>query len=195
MSVLAFILGLVQALAWPVFALLVALVFRYPISNLVRQVAITANRMRARAGPVEFEIERVLDESVQEIKQEVSLKAAVPSSPVIRPPMAFRLNAVLTKDPNAAIDQGYKEVESLLKTLLINAGAEVSAIADLPVLARLASDRKLVISQFVQVADAIATARDKLNRSSVNGGEAYAFMSMYDIAQYVVEAYRVSPSA
>jgi hypothetical protein len=195
MSVLAFILGLAQALAWPVFALLVALVFRYPISNLVRQVAMTANHMRARAGPVEFEIERVLDESVQEVKQEVSQKLAVPSSPVIRPPMAFRLNALLAKDPNAAIDQGYKEIESLLKTLLVNAGVEVSAIADLPVLARLASGRKLVISQVVPIADSIASARNKLNRSSVVGGDAHAFMSMYDIAQYVIEAYRVSPSA
>jgi hypothetical protein len=194
MSIFAFILGLAKALAWPTVVLLVIFVLRYPIRELLSQITKTANRMRARAGPVELELEleRVVVQSVQETK-EVNEESIISYPPIVRAPSAFRLNHLLIQDPAAAIEKGYKDIEDLIKTLLASARVEVSAIADLPILARQALDHKLVPAQVVSMADSLSVARVKIsnaNSQSATGATAYAFMSMYDILQYVIEAYR-----
>lgn len=192
MSIFAFILGLVKALAWPTVVLLVIFVLRYPIRELLSQITKTANRMRARAGPVELELERVVVQSVQETK-EVNEESIISYPPIIRAPSAFRLNHLLIQDPAAAIEKGYKDIEDLIETLLASAKVGVSAIADLPILARQALDHKLVPAQVVSMADSLSVARVKISNSqNVTGATAYAFMSMYDILQYVIEAYRPS---
>ena len=194
MSIFAFILGLVQALAWPTFVLLVIFVLRHPIRELLSQITKTANRMRARAGPVELELdlERVVVQSVQETK-EVNEESIISYPPIIRPPSAFRLNHLLIQDPDAAVEKGYEDIEDLIKALLASAKVGVSGIADLPILARQALDHKLVPTQVVSMADSLSVARVRIsnaNSHNVTGATAYAFMSMYDILQYVIEAYR-----
>jgi len=195
MSVLAFVLGLVQSLAWPALALSVAVLLRSQIREMLGEVTRSAKRMRAKAGPVELELERVLVQSVEELKV-VGAKPVASYSPVIRPPAAFRLNYLLVRDPAAAIAQGYAEIERNLRALLTNAAIDVPVLADLPILSRLACDYGLVPPQMVTMADSVSAARARIEESSENrvpGNIAYAFMSMYDIVNYVIEAYKPGP--
>lgn len=192
MSVLAFALGLVRALTWPALVALVIIMLRYPIREMLGEITRSAKRMRAKAGPVEVEFERLVVQSVEELK-EVDVKPIGPYLPIIRPPAAFRLNYLLVKDPTAAIATGYAEIEGHLRTILGNAGIEVSGLADLSILSRQACDHELVPIQVVTMADSLSVARSRIAEvtgNSVSGTIAYAFMSMYDILNYMVEAYK-----
>jgi hypothetical protein len=195
MSVLAFVLGLVRALAWPALVSLVIIVLRHPIREMLGEITRSAKRMRAKAGPVELELERLVVQSVEELK-EVDAKPIASYSPIIRPPAAFRLNYLLVKNPTAAITEGYAEIEGRLRALLGNASIKVSGLADLPILSRQACDHELVPVQVVTMADSLSVARARIAETdghSISGTTAYAFMSMYDILDYMIEAYKPGP--
>jgi hypothetical protein len=195
MSVLAFILGLVQALAWPVFVLLIVFVFRSPISEMFNQITRSAKRLHARAGPVEFDVERVIEQSVKELEKEVNEKEIVVTHPPIqRAPAAWRLNSLLVTDRVAAVDQGYKDIENSLKEILENAEVQVSGTADLSILIRQAADHKLVALPTVSIADRITRVVNRAKEKGISPANAYAVMTMFDLLQYAIDTAKPSPA-
>lgn len=111
--IMEFILGLVQALAWPIAALGIALMFRTQIIDLVKAIR------KIRLGKLEAEIEKVRDEAAATISQlrELALALAVPASGTLPGFISNRRHSISFNAPPVIkrLEQAREIVEALKK--------------------------------------------------------------------------------
>jgi hypothetical protein len=103
MNILDFIAALVKALAWPVAAIVIAMIFHRQISALLSRIR------KGKIGPAEFEFEQ----EVQELAEQTSaqLQSQQVGSPTV---------SLATTNPRAAILEAWLGVESAIHRLAYN---------------------------------------------------------------------------
>jgi hypothetical protein len=106
MDWLSFVVELLHATAWPIAAVVIAVLFRRQIRDLLSRVR------KGKIGPAEFEFEQVVRELVQEV-------APVPSAPVEAPHAALA-----TTNPRAAILEVWIELEAVMNRIAIAHGID-----------------------------------------------------------------------
>lgn len=110
---LEFILGLVQALAWPIVALVIALIFKNQIRDLVKAIR------RIRLGQLEAKIERVKDEAAATISQlrDLALALSAPAAGSLPGFISNRRHYISFDAPPVykRLEQAKKIVEALTK--------------------------------------------------------------------------------
>lgn len=99
---LGFVLGLFQATAWPISAIVIAFLFRKQIQELLARVR------KGKIGPAEFEFEQGVRELVEEV---------APTVPVPSPSAAEVASAVA--NPRAVILEVWIKLEAAVKQVAI----------------------------------------------------------------------------
>lgn len=113
MNWMQLIAALAQALAWPVGAIVVAVVFREALRK-----GLSRELKKLKAGPVELEWSEKIDEAQEQIKQEVTDgQAAVQTMPL-------RLREMAKLSPDTAVVASFREIESALRGLVDGADAD-----------------------------------------------------------------------
>jgi hypothetical protein len=100
MNTLAFIAALVKALAWPVAAIVIAVIFHRQISALLGRIR------KGKIGPAEFDFEQEVQELAEQAPAQ--LQAEQVGSPTI---------TLATTNPRAAILEAWLSVESAIQRL------------------------------------------------------------------------------
>jgi hypothetical protein len=107
MNWMQLIATLVQALAWPVGAVVVAVIFREALRKILNR-----ELKKLKAGPVELEWSEKIEEAQEQIKQEVGGdQAAIQTMPL-------RLRELAKISPDDAVVASFREIESTLRGLV-----------------------------------------------------------------------------
>jgi hypothetical protein len=108
----------IASLAWPVFALVVVLLFRSQITDLL-----STGMRRFKAGPFEVEWDRQLSEAEVELDQ-----PGIPPPPAVAGELSKELAGVARAAPAAAVMEAHARVERDLRQLLVEDGIEEDAL-------------------------------------------------------------------
>lgn len=104
MTSLALVVGLVEALAWPVAAVVLALLFRSQVSTLLQSIK------RGKIGSAEFEFEREVQ----------AIEARIPDLPSLPPPASAAKDA--TANPRGTVLEAWLKVEDRVIDLAMRRG-------------------------------------------------------------------------
>jgi hypothetical protein len=107
MTVLGFIAALVQALAWPVVVLIVAIIFHRQVKTLLSE-----QLKRFKAGPVEVEWER------QVLRVETLVEPIKPSLDGTKESLVNELGSIADELPELAVLEAFDRVTLKLRPLL-----------------------------------------------------------------------------
>ena len=147
-----FIAALVQALAWPLAIVGVALIFRSKIIELL-----TPEIKRLKAGPLEVEWERAISEA----RVELDLPGMVGAPGDLNADLSTPDLADLAQAaPTAAVLEAAGRVESELRERLIGRAPTEDLQVGLVGLARLAGKHEVVTPEMVRAVEGIAVLRD-----------------------------------
>lgn len=177
-----FIASLVSSLAWPGAVLGIALMFRQQLRQLL-----TGPLRRLKAGPVEFEFERIIS----------TVQAQIEPSPASGPPkpsgMAVTtgdLAATARKMPTAAVVEAYARLEQELRELLLSADdvkadASLSAMA----LAHHAADKGLLTPETVNALEGLTVLRNLAAHGrgdDLSVDRALDYLALVDAVSYTI---------
>lgn len=110
MSVLEFIVRLIEAVAWPVAAAIIVFAFKGEIQKMLSLMR------RFKAGPVEAEFER----EVLEVKKEASESLTFePNEVAIQDPESTRLIELARVSPRAAILEAWLKLEIVMRRAVV----------------------------------------------------------------------------
>jgi hypothetical protein len=132
MSALEFI----ASVAWPVTVLVIAVMFRTPITEALR-----AAGGRIKAGPFELEWKR----AISTVEADLGLSPSISKGEIGG--AAGRLDELAEETPAAAIVEAYGRLEGVLKDLLAEHDDHVDEKWDVQALARVASQKELITAQ------------------------------------------------
>jgi hypothetical protein len=168
-----FIASIVHSLAWPAAVIVLALLFRRQLSRLLAR---PINRLRA--GPLEFEFDRLLATVEAEVE------------PGTRPPagdsVALELADVAKQAPLAAIMDSFARVEAALRELLVKAGVDVSRLT-VVAMTREALARKLISPETTSAIEGIAVLRNLATHGragAVSTDRAAEYLALVDALLY-----------
>lgn len=105
MTTLAFIAAIVKALAWPVAAVVIAVIFRSQIGALLARIR------KGKIGPAEFEFEQEVQALAEQIPAQLQEQQV--GTPTV---------SLATSNPRAAILEAWLGVEGALRLLALNRG-------------------------------------------------------------------------
>lgn len=174
MTWLGFIAALVQALAWPLVILALALVFRSPLKALL-----TLPVQRVKAGPVEVVFGLKLAES----------EALLPPVPPLRvpalPSVYEELKQLAEVEPRTAVLTAHDRIYERLKEMV---GPQVKAPSPLPgtaalAIAKIAAHEGLITPELLTAIERITELRDLVARvgpDSVTAEQALSYLAVID---------------
>jgi hypothetical protein len=171
------IAALAQALAWPVGAVMVAVIFREALRKILNR-----ELRRLKAGPVELEWSEKIDEAQEQIKQEVAGdQAAIQTMPL-------RLRELAKLSPDDAVVASFREIESTLRGLVD--GTDLGSKRPIIELVKNAVDSG-VISQ--TTSEAIHQLRRLRNlaahdHTDISYTEALEYIAIADAVMYALDA-------
>jgi hypothetical protein len=150
MSALEFI----AAIAWPVAVLVIAVMFRGPITEML-----SGQLGRMKAGPFEVEWQRTLSEVETELGQEPPVVQAPPTAPDTG--LSAELEPVASRAPAAAVLEAYARVEGSLREVLEGRGIDEARTQRGAVgLARLAQSHGLITEETMQAIEGLSVLRN-----------------------------------
>jgi hypothetical protein len=177
-----FIASLVSSLAWPGAVVGIALLFRRQLAQLL-----TGPLRRLKAGPVEFEFERIIS----------TVQAQIEPSPPSHPPKPAAIGSA-TSDlaatartmPTAAVIDAYARLERQLHDLLQSAGDPkaddgLSAVA----LAHRAADKGLLTPETVNALEGLAVLRNLAahgRSDDLSVDRALDYLALVDAVAYTI---------
>jgi hypothetical protein len=140
------------SLAWPVFALVVVLLFRSQITDLI-----SSGMRRFKAGPFEVEWDRQLSEAEAELDQ-----PGVPPPPAAGAgPLSEELAGVARAAPAAGVMEAHAHVGRELRQLLTEDGATDEALrTGAAGLARQAGKRGLITEETARAIEGLTVLRN-----------------------------------
>ncbi len=139
------------SLAWPVFALVVVLLFRSQITDLL-----SSGMRRFKAGPFEVEWDRQLSEAEAELDQ-----PGVPAPPAAVGPLSEELAGVARAAPAAGVMEAHARVERELRQLLTEDGVTDDALrTGAAGLARQAGKRGLITEETARAIEGLTVLRN-----------------------------------
>jgi hypothetical protein len=171
------IAALAQALAWPVGAVMVAVIFREALRKILNR-----ELRRLKAGPVELEWSEKIDEAQEQIKQEVAGdQAAIQTMPL-------RLRELAKLSPDDAVVASFREIESTLRGIVD--GTDLGSKRPIIELVKNAVDSG-VISQ--TTSEAIHQLRRLRNlaahdHTDISYTEALEYIAIADAVMYALDA-------
>lgn len=179
MDTATFIASLVGSLAWPVAAVVLALIFREPIGRIVDRLP-----KRVKAGPFEMEW--------PEVAARVAL-AAGPAAGARRESSAAlseRLRELALSDPGGAIREAYDEVEKALRDRLRQDNVNASQI-DRYLLVDEALGRGVINGRTADSIRGLIILRD-LAGAGVDVEKAVDYLTLADAVVFAIETWRPS---
>ncbi len=171
------IAALAQALAWPVGAVMVAVIFRESLRKILNR-----ELKKLKAGPVEVEWSEKIEQAQEQIKQEVTGdQAAIQTMPL-------RLRELAKLSPDDAVVASFREIESALRGLVD--GTDSGSMRPIMELVRNAVDSR-VISQ--TTSEAIHQLRRLRNlaahaHTDISYTEALEYIAIADAVMYALDA-------
>jgi hypothetical protein len=146
-------LEFIAALAWPVTVLIIALVFRRPLTAVLE-----GQLGRMKAGPFEVEWQRTLSEVETELGREPPIAQAA-SAP--EGGLSAELGAEAKRAPQIAVLEAHARVEGALRDLL--EGSEQAATTfqmGAVALARMAREEGLITEETAQAVEGLSVLRN-----------------------------------
>lgn len=179
MDWLTFTVELAKALAWPVAAVVIALMFRDQLKGLLSRVR------KGKLGPAEFEFE----ESVRVLKSEAAEVTKTPLQPLPKDTLAL-----LATNPRAAIISSWLEVEEALRALLKARNVAPSALGS--PLRTLQSVRELGIIDpvFIEFTDELRQLRNRAAHDSDFSPSPESVADFARLAKELADVYRNAPA-
>lgn len=185
MGALEFVSSIVDSLAWPVAAVLAAVVLRKPIAEWLRSATIK----RVKVGPTGLELE-TWDETLREVKAELAVGHSVTASAGEIPlpergaaleEFAEEMRKLAAIAPAAAVLESYSRFEALLRASVAERDDEHLRYGSVRSLARRAAALGLLNAAEVAAVDDVAVLRNAVahNRSeAVDEARALEFVAI-----------------
>lgn len=174
---------LTQALAWPVFALVIGFVFRRPIRELLRH----RPPSKVKAGPFEVEWARVLSEAETEVP--------APGSKPLSGGVRDELSAEAATAPAVAVLEAHATIERTLRELLVWADVpdQETRRSSTVGLARLAQRRGLIPAESVRAIEGVSVLRNLAAHGSareITEQQAKEYLALVDAILYTIRKER-----
>jgi hypothetical protein len=154
MDWMAFAASLVHSLAWPVATALIVMILRKPIGS-----ALGRGVRRLRAGPVEVEFDRELDEVREELRKSPEL-AAADLNALSRGELSDDLAGLAEQSPRAAVLEAFARIEGRLGELLKQASCLPARVQGARHMARLAWEQGLISDETLAAIDGVSILRN-----------------------------------
>ena len=183
MSGLEFVAEITKALAWPLAAVVVAVLFR----KQLRQLLSVGPARRVKAGPVEIEWDRTVAEAQVELDQP-GVPPAIPAS--MAGPVSVELVEVAERSPTAAVMEAHAVIERELRLLLTaNGVADSEQRAGASGLARLGVQHGIVNEETVKAVEGLSVLRNLAahgRAGDVTTERAIDYLALADAVLYAV---------
>lgn len=181
MNLLAFIAALIQALAWPVVILVLALVFQSQVKGLL-----SVPVQRLKAGPVEVVFGLKLAES------ETLLPPLTAQQFPAMPSVREELKELAEVEPGTAVLTAHDRVYERLKEMV---GQQVDVPGPLPgtagAIAKIAGDRGVLTPELVKAVEEVTGLRNLVahrGSDSVTPEQALQYLAVVDRLLYLLRA-------
>ncbi|MGW6279312.1 hypothetical protein [Kribbella sp. NPDC055071] len=188
MSVMEFVAALVQAMAWPVVVLVVALLFRSKIIELL-----TPAIRKLKAGPFEVEWDRTISKAEVELEQPGLPPIAARVLP--RDSLVDELGELARAMPTAAVMEAAARVEAELRNTvsgeLAARGIPMPSPTSLASLARLGRQHDVVTEETLRAIEGLAVLRNMASHglaADTTAERAIEFLTLADAVMYTVRA-------
>ncbi len=148
-----FVSSIVGSLAWPVAAVVAALVFRRQLRDVL------GHRLhRLKAGPLEMEL---FDRKLAETEAEVDpIPAPQRKAGVLPEGVSGELDSIVDSAPGAAVMEAHARVERRLREILTEAGVTEARPGGVRQLARTAAENGLIPRESVRAVEGITVMRN-----------------------------------
>jgi len=178
-----FIASLVGSLAWPASVFGIALLFRKQLIQLLNGPI-----RRLKAGPVEFEFERII--STVETQVESPPLGDAPR-PALDGSVISDLEATAHTSPEVAVLEAYGRLERQLHDLLKSAGDEMAKEGrSAMMLARRAAERELITPETLNALQGLTVLRNLAAHgrgNEVSVERALDYLSLVDAVSYAIK--------
>jgi hypothetical protein len=184
MSGLELVARLADALAWPVFALIIAVVLRHPLSQALSRRPLS----KVKAGPFEVEWDRTAAETEKEVEA-IGISAhdvgAVPGA------LREELAGEAASTPVVAVLEAHATIERTLRDLLNSTDmpAEQTRRLGAVGLARLAQRQGLLTPETVKAVEGISVMRNLAAHGSareITPHQAVEYLTLADAVLYAI---------
>ncbi|MGH8897186.1 MAG: hypothetical protein ACRDZ4_09235 [Egibacteraceae bacterium] len=180
MSNLEFLASVLESLAWPAAAIVIALLFRHQLRNLL-----SGPMSRMKAGPFEVEWDRLLSEAETELDK--------PPQPghetTLSGPLSEELAPVVTVDPTTAVLEAHARIEQELRRLLQGSTNTDSERMGAVRLVRLAADAGVVPREMVAAIEGLSVLRNLTAHGRANAvteEQAYDYLAMAEAVLFAL---------
>jgi hypothetical protein len=176
-----FIASLVGSLAWPAAVVVIAFMFRRSIRQLLR-----GHLSRLKAGPFEADFDLI----ASQVQAQVDQPTIVQGKPTAgKSRMIGELRERTAKSPEAAVIEGYGEVERELATVIAQAGE--SQNGDMPRsaagLARLAASKGIIRPETVNAVEGLTVLRNlAAHRGDVTEEKAEEYLTLVEAVIFAI---------
>jgi hypothetical protein len=182
-----FVAALVEALAWPVAAFGVALLFRAKIAELL-----SPSMRRLKVGPVEAEWDRTLSEAEADLEQPGLKVDELTKGYPHGGPKALDLSTVAEISPTAAVMQAYSMIETALREKLKDHASEgVLNSTGAAGLARLAEKEGLTTPETLKAVEGLAVLRNLAahgRAGETSTARAIDYLALADAVMYAINS-------
>ena len=185
MSVLEFIAAITKALAWPLAAVVVAVLFREQLRRLLS----TGPARRMKAGPIEIEWDRTVAEAQVELDQP---GVPPPLAGSMSGPVSVELVEVAERSPTAAVMEAHAVIERELRVRLTAAGVpEAEQRVGAAGLARLGMQHGVITEETQRAIEGLSVLRNLSahgRAGDVSTERAIDFLALADAVLYAIRS-------
>jgi hypothetical protein len=182
-------LEFISSIAWPITVLVIAALFRRPITFML-----SGQLKSLKAGPVEA----VWHEAVSEVREDLPSPSAPPGTEVTRAEeIATELASLAERSPAAAVLEGYSRIERELRTMLANPPVDIHLDLDrlgAPSLANLAVQRGRLNPQTAEAMHGLNVLRNLAAHGQAGDLTAERALEYLDLVDAVLLSIRLDRS-
>jgi hypothetical protein len=180
-SLVQSLVALVQALAWPLVVVVLAILFRPQLQRLL-----SVPMQRLKAGPFEVVFDHKLAET------EARIAPASPPLPLATPSVREELTSVALESPGLAVLEGHERIYRRLLEL-VGPGAAIPIPGPLPrtglAIAKVATDRGLILPETAQAIEELTELRNLVAHGgldAITADGALRYLGLVDRVLYLM---------